>query len=66
MGSCSDTCDTCTIATCRGEYDPLCDGHVLLGNLSVPGEGGPVHLLLLATQCTSVGEEDCLNIVLAV
>lgn len=56
----------CTMATCRGEYDPLCDGHVLLGNLSVPGEGGPVHLLLLATQCTSVGEEDCLDIVLAV
>ena len=54
------------MATCRGEYDPLCDGHVLLGNLSVPGEGGPVHLLLLATQCTSVGEEDCLDIVLAV
>ena len=43
------------MATCRGEYDPLCDGHVLLGNLSVPGEGGHVHLLLLATQCTSVG-----------
>ena len=51
----AETRDTCTTATCRGEYDQLCDGHVLLGNLSVPGEGGPVHLLLLATQCTSVG-----------
>ena len=57
----TETRDTCTIATCRGEYDQLCDGHVLLGNLSVPGEGGHVHLLLLATQCTSVGEEDCLS-----
>ena len=41
----------------RGEYDPLCDGHALLGNLTVPLDGGHLHFLVLATQCTSVGEK---------
>ena len=40
----------------RGEYDHLCDGYALLGNLTVPLDGGQLHFLVLATQCTSVGE----------
>ena len=41
----------------RGEYDHLCDGYALLGNLTVPLDGGHLHFLVLATQCTSVGEK---------
>ena len=40
----------------RGEYDYLCDGYALLGNLTVPLDGGHLHFLVLATQCTSVGQ----------
>ena len=40
----------------RGEYDHLCDGYALLGNLTVPLDGGQLHFLVLATQCTSVGK----------
>ena len=46
----------------RGEYDHLCDGYSLLGNLTVPLDGGHFHFLVMATQCTSVGElNDQLN-----
>ena len=40
----------------RGEYDHLCDGYSILGNLTVPLDGGHLHFLVMATQCTSVGE----------
>ena len=40
----------------RGEYDHVCDGYALLGNLSVPVDNGTLHFLVIATQCSSVGK----------
>ena len=41
----------------RGEYEQLCDGYAVLGNVSQleGGGGGGLHHLLVATQILSVG-----------
>ena len=39
----------------RADYEQLCDGYALLGNVSQVEGGGGLHHLLVATQITSVG-----------